>query len=173
MRAAGILAPLGRQRNDPAYLAEGAQVEPILPAEIERPLARPDARCEQLGLDRVERCASPIESRRIAHHADIIPHRVQQLFPQGVQVSSASRERMQRAGNLRIEHILVRFRTAWIGGNPRRHHIAGNAAEHRRIGDAVAAQPVGAVHAARVLAGHEKPGHCVEASALQLTPPMI
>src|ERR1700719_4145576 len=57
----------------------------------------PMAVCEHLGLDRVESCASPIESRRIAHHADIIPHCVQQLFPQGVQVSSASRERVQRA----------------------------------------------------------------------------
>ena len=39
----------------------------------------------------------------------------------------------------------------------RAHDVAGDAAEHRGVGDAVAAQPVGAVHAAGVLAGRVEP----------------
>src|SRR5262249_46472121 len=37
------------------------------------------------------------------------------------------------------------------------HHVAGDAAEHRRFGDAVAAEAVGAVNTAGVLAGREEP----------------
>ena len=41
---------------------------------------------------------------------------------------------------------------------PSRDGFASNAAEHRRVGDAVAAQPVGAVHAARIFPGSEQSG---------------
>ena len=41
--------------------------------------------------------------------------------------------------------------------HPRGHAVAGDAAEHGRVGDAVAAEAVGAVHAAGVLAGGEQP----------------
>ena len=44
----------------------------------------------------------------------------------------------------------------WVRRDPFRHRVAGDAAEHGRIGDAVAAQSVGAMHAARVLAGDEQ-----------------
>ncbi len=43
-----------------------------------------------------------------------------------------------------------------VGRHPRRHRLPGDAAEHGRVGDAVAAEAVGAVHAAGILAGHEQ-----------------
>ena len=56
----------------------------------------------------------------------------------------------------------------------RRHRLAGDAAEHRRIGDAVAAEPVGAVHAAGVLAGDEQAAAArVVQSASKTTPPIM
>ena len=63
---------------------------------------------------------------------------------------------MERAGNFRLQYGLVGRAVPAVGGDPAGHRIPSNAAEHGRIGDAVAAQAVGAVHAARVLAGHEQ-----------------
>ena len=62
---------------------------------------------------------------------------------------------MQRALGLGLEHVLVGRAVARMRRNPFRHRVARNAAEHRRIGDAVAAQSIGAVHAACILAGDE------------------
>ena len=67
-----------------------------------------------------------------------------------------ARERMLRARHLGLDRVLVGRAMAGIGRDPRRHRLAGDAAEHGRVGDAVAAEPVGAVHAAGVLAGDEQ-----------------
>src|SRR5262249_56363522 len=67
-------------------------------------------------------------------------------------------ERRERALNLSIEHVLVGLAVARIGGDEARHLVAGNATEYGRVGDAVATQPVRPMHAARILAGDEKPG---------------
>ena len=45
---------------------------------------------------------------------------------------------------------------AGILRDPARHDVAGDAAEHGGVGDAIAAEPVGAVHAAGILAGDEQ-----------------
>ena len=66
------------------------------------------------------------------------------------------RKRPLRARHLGAEHVLVRRAMPGIAADPGRHRLPGDAAEHGRVGDAVAAEPVGAVHAAGVLAGHEQ-----------------
>ena len=157
MRAAGIF-PLERgKRNDPAGLGERTQVEPVVPAQVEGAVIVGKAGVEELGLNRAERSDRALESRRIAHHADIVPHGIEQPFAQLVQAALPARERMERARHLHIQRVLVRRAPQRIGGDPARHRIACNAAEHGRVGDPIAAQPVGAMHAACVLARDEEP----------------
>src|SRR2546422_84176 len=84
------------------------------------------------------------------------PHDVAQLPLDRVDLragATAERRRAARGRGLERRLAHARHRPARDEG---RHHVAGDAAEHGRLGDAVAAQAVGAVHTARVLAGGEE-----------------
>ena len=64
---------------------------------------------EQLGLDRGERSGGPLEPRRIAHDADVVPHRIEQPFPQLVQVARACVNGCSARDISAVQHILVRL----------------------------------------------------------------
>src|SRR5215210_15829 len=59
MRAATVLAPARRQRNDAAGLYQRAQIEPVVPGEIEFATGIGKAGGEQLALDRIELAERP------------------------------------------------------------------------------------------------------------------
>ena len=156
MRAAAVLAPARRERDDAARLGKRAQVEPVVPGEIERAVAVRHAGGKQFRLDLVERDQRSVKARPVTEDANVVPHGVEQFLSQAIHIAALRAERRQRARNLRIEHGFVRRAMAGIGGDPVRHRITRDAAKHGGIGDAIAAEPVGAVHAARILAGHEQ-----------------
>jgi hypothetical protein len=114
-----------------------------------------DAGCQKFGFDAVDSGNAALDAGTVAHHADLVPHGVEELFTQRVQIARPARGWMQRTLQFRIEHIAVRRAVTRIRGDPARHHVAGDAAEHGRVGDAIAAEPVCAMHAACVLACHE------------------
>src|SRR5262249_12544835 len=97
MRAARIFALACRKRNHAADLAEGSQVEPIVPLHVESAASLCDAGPEQLGMQGGKRHSGALEPLFIAHHTDIVPHGVEQLFPQLVQLPGLAGEWMQRA----------------------------------------------------------------------------
>ena len=53
-------------------------------------------------------------------------------------------------------HFLIRRTHSLIGCCPARHGLPRNAAEHGRVGDAIAAEAIGAMHAAGILARGEE-----------------
>ena len=89
MRAAGILALERGERNDPAHLAQRAQIEPIVPGQIEAAVGIGDAGRQKFRLDAVDRRDAALDARPVAHHADLVPHRVEQLFAQRVEIAAA------------------------------------------------------------------------------------
>ena len=133
-----------------------AQIEPVVPGQIEAAIGIGDAGGQKFRLDPVERREAARDAGPVAHHADFVPHGIEQRFAQRVQIAGFLRERLLGAREFGIEHVCIRLAMSGIGGDPARHHVAGNAAEHRRIGDAIAAEPIGAVHAAGILAGNEQ-----------------
>jgi len=59
---------------------------------------------------------------------------------------------MLRARHLRAKDILIGRAALAVPRHPGRHGLTGDAAEHGGVGDAVAAEPVGTMRAARILA---------------------
>ena len=157
MGAAGILALQRGQRNDPAHFAQGAQIEPVVPRQIEAAIGVGDTGGQEFRFDPVEPREAARDAGPIAHDTDFVPHGVEQRFAQRVHIAGFLRERVLSAREFGIEHVCIRLSMPWIGGDPARHHIAGDAAEHRRVGDAIAAESIGAVHAAGIFAGDEQP----------------
>ena len=66
--------------------------------------------------------------------------------------------RVHGARHLGLDDRLVRVAKAGLQRNIAPHHIAGDAAIDGRVGDTVAAQPVGAMRAASILAGDIESG---------------
>src|SRR4029078_1349426 len=97
----------------------------------------------------------------IAENAAIVPHRVVKALANRSQlqgIAAPARQRRLRPHECFLEGRGIRFAPRALLGAPRRDLVAGDPAEARQIGDAVAAEPVRAVHAARILAGDEEPG---------------
>jgi hypothetical protein len=158
MGTARILALQRGERNDPAHLGERTKVEPIVPSEVEGAAVLGHAGHYELGLDGIERRKAALEPGPVAHDADLVPHAIEQAFAQAVQVPTPAGEWVQCTAEFRLEHGFVGRPVAGIAGDPAGYDVAGDAAEDSRVGDAVATEPVGAVHAARVLTSYEQPG---------------
>jgi hypothetical protein len=60
-----------------------------------------------------------------------------------------------------------------LAANPGRDRVARDAAVDSRIRNAVAAEPIRAVHAARILPATNSPGSVVEQSTANSTPPIM
>ncbi len=105
----------------------------------------------------VQRTGRPRKTGGVAHDARVVPHGRLQLLAHRLEVAAFSRaEGTLGAGDRGVDGERIGGAKIALAADPRRHRVPGDAAENRGIGDAVAAQPVGAVHAARVLAGHEQ-----------------
>src|SRR5579872_3531539 len=128
MRAARILAADSRERNDAADLAQRTQIEPIMPGQIEAAVAFGDAGGKEYRLDGIDCRKAALYPGAIAHDADMIPHHVEELLPQGVGIPRRARKRVLGARHFKSEHFRVRRAMAWILGNPARHHVSGDAA---------------------------------------------
>ncbi len=120
-----------------------------------------DARLHQLVV-RSRRYGSMPRSmpRTGAHDAHILPHRL--LQRRGAAAATSARlaaERLAGAGDLGVQHCLVGIAQGAHAADVRAHDIARDAAIDGGIGHAVAAEPVGAMRAASVLAGDVEPFH--------------
>ncbi len=159
VRAARILARRRRADDDARYGDEVREVERIVPRQVERPRASIEANRGELRVEVVEPLRGAREARPVAHDARIVPHQVVQAlayrFERGG-IGAPARKRRFGARDRPFQRRGVGLAPLAVAREPRRDRVAGNAAEYRRIGDTVAAQPVGAVHAARILAGHEE-----------------
>ncbi len=125
-----------------------------MPGEVEGALAVGHADRQQLGLDCAEHVETAPQAGGVPDHADIIPHGVQQPLAQAVEVAALRANGSCALGSSAADR-LVGLSPSRIGRDPGRHRLPGDAAEHGGVGDAVAAEPVGAVRAAGILARHE------------------
>ena len=82
----------------------------------------------------------------------MLPHHVAEPALQRVQLTARSSERLLGIARGALESRGVRTSSARTD-DALGHHVAGNPTEHRRVGHAVASEPIGAVDAARILAG--------------------
>src|SRR5581483_3568317 len=135
--SAAVLALERRAGDHLRDLDERAQVEPVVPGEVEGALAVRHARCEQLGLDRVELDEPALQPGLVADHAHVVPHAIEQRLAQAVEVASLAREGVLRSLELCRQDILVRRPMARVAADPFRHGVAGDGAEHGRVGNAV------------------------------------
>ncbi len=115
--------------------------------------------CDSSASSATSRVARTQQPARVAQHADVVPHAVEQRFADRLEIAGRLRERRLVALDARADRRFVRrFARSGCALHPRCHRLAGDAAEDRRVRDAVAAETVRAVHAAGVLAGGEEPG---------------
>ena len=95
--------------------------------------------------------------RALAQHADVVPHGPRQLVAQFMDAAGRLRKGIFRALDAARDGARIRIAPAAVRGHVRGHRIAGDAAEHGGIRHAIAAEPVGAMHAATVLARRVQP----------------
>ena len=134
-----------------------------MPCQVEGEAAAGDAGLHQFILDGVELGQRAGHACLGADHADIVPHHILQLAAQRVDIAlnlAALRPsgRVHGARHLGLDDRLVRVAKASLKRDIAPHHIAGHAAIDGRVGDTVAAQPVGAMRAASILAGDIESG---------------
>ena len=80
MRAAGILAPKRRERNNTADLAQRAQIDPVMPGQIEAAVGVGDADREKFRFDRIHRREAAFNAGAVAHHPDVGPTSCRGVF---------------------------------------------------------------------------------------------
>src|SRR6185503_10402054 len=86
--AAAVLALERRNRDHLGDLHQAAQVEPIVPREVEGAITIRQADAEQIALDRLDLPQAALQTRSVAKNADVVPHRVHQLLAQRIDVAS-------------------------------------------------------------------------------------
>jgi hypothetical protein len=157
VRAARVLARQRRHRDDAADGDQVLQVDPVVPAHVEGAVGVGHAGARQLRVQLVEPLQAALQRAGRAQDADVVPHAVVQRLAHRLEVARGSANGASaRATAAAMAASSARGQR--LAPHPVGHHVAGDAAEHGGIGDAVAAQAVGAVHAAGVLAGREQRG---------------
>ena len=151
MRAAAVGARL-RGADRAADQHQVFQVEPVHPGQVVALLGIGHAHGGNRGGEVVQLVTGAGKALRGAQDADVVPHHLIEPPPHAFEIAAAPAERRIGALMRRLDRGLVGIGERFIGAQRRRHAVAGQPAEHRRVGDAVAAEPVGAVHAAGVLA---------------------
>ena len=105
--------------------------------------------------------------------ADAVPHHAAEPCLQIVDaLASRPLERGEDAPRGGV-HRRARHPQAGPSRHPVGHHVAGDAAEDGGLGDAIAAEAIGSVHAARVLARGEQPSRSVWQALSIAIPPIM
>ena len=158
MRTARILARQGRSCDHLGDIAQRAQVQPVVPSEIEGKIRIIHTGLHQLRSHLCDAGKAALQPRLFAYHAHLVPHDVLQSFAQQVHRGGLARQRVHRSGNLGVQNCLVgiaqrhlRYLSA--------HDIPGDAAVNCRVRNAIPAQPVRPVRTAGVLARHVETLH--------------
>src|SRR5438094_428214 len=130
-----------------------------MPGEIERAIAtlgrqRVDL---ELAADRIKRGSRARKTRGIAHDARVVPHRLMKPIADRLEIAFAfAVEGAIGARQRRFDDRFVGGARRALSRYPSSDRLPGDAAEHGRIGHTVAAEAVGTVYAARILAGDEE-----------------
>ena len=147
VRAKRFLPRSGRLGNCPAYRHQVPQIQPVVPAQVERARRIAHASARELGIERLELGKLLRETARVAQDADALPHRVVEALAQRLQIAGGHRKRPLASGDRRVDGSPVRLPEFFLLDEAR-HAVARDGAEHGGVGDAVPAQPIGAVHTA-------------------------
>ena len=118
MRAAGILALERGERNDAAHFAQRAQIEPVVPGQIERrpPSATPvSSSSASMASMRGETAR---DAGAVAHHADLVPHHVEQLLAQRIEIAGLAGEGISARSTSASRTCGIRRPMTGIFGNP-------------------------------------------------------
>ena len=170
MGAAGFGAGQRRRRDRLADRDQAVEVEPVLPRQIERRRLAAKARAGERAAEFVERRDRALQTASIADDADVLPHQIVKPLAQVIEVAGGSRKRPAGAGNRFIDRHPIGIAKAALVRRPAGHGNAGEAAIDGGVRHPVAAEPVGAVHAAGVLAGGEQAGQPGRAVGLEAHP---
>ena len=156
VRAPALRALERAPRDEPGRGRLVPEVQPVLPRQVVLPSAghRRLLRAPADLLDLAERDLEPLAA---PDQADAVPHHAAEPRLQIVDLlASRPLERGEDAPRGGV-HRRARHPQAGPSRHPVGHHVAGDAAENGGLGDAIAAESIGSVHAARVLARGEQP----------------
>ena len=170
MGAAGFGAGQRRRRDGLADGDQALEVEPVLPAEIEHRRLAAKAGAGEGIAEFVERRDRAPQTASIADDADVLPHQIVKPLAQGIDVAGGFRERQAGAADRFIDRRAIGVAKAALLRRPACHGVAGEAAIDGGVRHPVAAEPVGAVHAAGILAGGEQAGQPGRAVGLEAHP---
>ena len=123
-----------------------------MPSEIVAPHARAEPAIAQLFAEPIECGACARKARPVADDADVVPHDALELRAQRAEIARLLPKRMKRPLPHLIEGVAVDRHMVEPGGEVARHCAPSNAAKDGGIGNPIAAQAVGAMDTARILA---------------------
>ncbi len=151
MGAARVLAREARLGNDFRDIAERAQVQPVMPGQVEGEVAPINAHVHQPIRDPGDAPQSACHACFGADDAHLVPHQILKLLAKGQHQIGLARKGMDGAFKLGGQCVFVGVAQ---GHGPQvcAHGVARDAAIHGRIRHAVAAQAVRAMGAAGIFA---------------------